>query len=577
MIFRKFVQIKSLALVSLIVTSLLFIAVIGSMAAVNYVSGKRTYMSEMTRIGTTLSGQMDANNALLNDAHKLVEANKTDEMLFTALKRQFQAMTHNTSASNAYMMLTDKIEKDGKTYLTTIQDASEPPGTLYEMPPIFLAGYDEVIAGNSTLTAPYTDQNGMWITYLAPVIDDKGEVLALFGLDFDYDQVEHDLQMKLLNAVGIGLIAAAIAVALMLWLIRSAIKPLRTLAHVSKQAASGDLTVSIPVKGQNEIAQAAQSFNQMIHELGQLTAHIKETSGEVSRSATDLQQSAEQTALATQEIAESIQEVAGGSETQLQSSQDCQRAMTEMAVGIQRIAESSSVVSDLAAETSYNASEGQAVMRSTVAQMQAIEQNLVESVEAINNVAQLGSRINEILAMISDVANQTNLLALNASIEAARAGEHGRGFAVVATEIRKLAERSKESSEQISAILKNTETSIKESVVSLTHTTTEARAGSDIAHQAGETFRTIVESIRQVSEQVQEVSAASEEMSASSEEIAASLMELERIASGSSMNATRVAASSEQQLATMEEVASSSDHLRHLADQLNHAVGRFKV
>lgn len=181
------------------------------------------------------------------------------------------------------------------------------------------------------------------------------------------------------------------------------------------------------------------------------------------------------------------------------------------------------------------------------------------------------------MALIADVANQTNLLALNASIEAARAGEHGRGFAVVAQEIRKLAERSRASSDQIDVILQGIGTRTAEAVESLELSMTHAQTGTVIASEAGDSFSSIVEAIRQVSGQVQEVSAASQQMSASSEEIAASLQELERIAAVSSQHSERVAASSEEQLAAMQEVASASEQLRELAGGLNVTIGRFRV
>ncbi|MCQ6562925.1 methyl-accepting chemotaxis protein [Paenibacillus mendelii] len=584
MFIAKYFKTKSLLFTSSLVLSLIFTVVLGSSVWLSYNQQRQAYLNEFEQYGQSLSAQIKANSASLTTAHDMIATKQgSGDAAFSILKMQLDAMAESTSIANSYVFMPDKIEKDGKTFLLNIQenqsltDLGLLPGTEYELNSYFLEGYEEAMRDGWAVTDSYSDSMGDWISYLAPIRDKNGEIIALFGLDFDYGTVKKELSFMLWTNLGGGFAFILISILIVVSLIRIAVRPLRKLAELSKLASQGDLTVSIPITNGNEIGQAAESFNMMIASLRDLTRSIRTTSAEVSESASNLQESAKQTAEATQEIAEAIQSVAAGSDTQLQSSKECQRAMIEMATGIQRIAESSSVVSDLAADTTTSASAGESVIASTVNQMQTIEHNLSSSVETIHELKELSGRIGEIMALIADVANQTNLLALNASIEAARAGEHGKGFAVVAQEIRKLAERSRESSEQIESILQGIGTRTTQAVSSLEQSMTEARTGTSVAHQAGDTFRTIVHAIRQVSEQVQEVSAASQQMSAGSEQIAASLEELERIASVSSQDSENVAASSEEQLAAMEEVASSSEQLRELANSLNRTIERFKV
>ncbi|MNZ98916.1 Methyl-accepting chemotaxis protein McpB [compost metagenome] len=251
--------------------------------------------------------------------------------------------------------------------------------------------------------------------------------------------------------------------------------------------------------------------------------------------------------------------------------------MNEMTIGIQRIAESASTAAELSSQTNQLATEGEAVISQTLLQMQAVASHVTTTFSTLHELKEENDKISEMLALIGDVANQTNLLALNASIEAARAGEHGKGFAVVAHEIRKLAERSKESSEQIAELLHSIGAHTDDAVTAMESSMEAAQAGTSVTNQAGEAFRSIVTSIRDVSSQVQEVSAATEQMSAGSEQIAASLDSLEGITSTTAGNSQRVAASSEEQLASMQEVASSSEQLRNLAASLNEAVGHFKT
>lgn len=578
----RFYRNRSLVLVSSVIISILFVFVVGSLVTLSYQSQKQNEMNQMKVIGRTLASQMNANSSLINNASMFLSTNKTGDAVFTTLRRQFDGIVTDAEIKNAYIFLPDISSKDGKKYLKVLQADSGlaksgiAPGTDYELNAIFQQAYDKASANGDTISAPYSDEVGTWITFLG-TIKNGDKPIGYFGIDFDYGAIQRDLLRKMWESIAIGGGIGIVAIALVCLFMLQTLKPLRRLAVVAARAAEGDLTVSVVANGNNEVGRASQAFNQMISGLRDLVQQIRGTSGEVSQAALDLQMSSEQTSRATQEIAQSVQAVSAGSETQLQSSQECQRAMQEMAIGIQRIAESSSVVSELAADTSTRASDGETVILSTVDQMQSIERNVSATVDSMQNVAELSSQINDILVMIYDVAKRTNLLALNASIEAARAGEHGKGFAVVATEIRKLAESSRLSSEQITEMLQNADASIRQSVQALTATMTEVRSGSAVAQQAGETFRSIVESIRKVTAQVQEVSAASEEMSASGEEIAASLEELERIAANATDQTAQVAAASEEQLATMEEVAASSTHLRKLADGLKEEIERFRL
>ncbi|MBB6679000.1 methyl-accepting chemotaxis protein [Cohnella lubricantis] len=579
----RFYRNRSLILTSSVIISILFVVVVGSLVTISYRTQKSTETEQMQAIGSTLASQMNANSALINNASMFLSTNKTGDAVFTTLRRLFDGIVTDPDIMNSYIMLPDIATTDGKSYLKTLQTdsglakAGVVPGSDYEMSAVFQQTYTEAINNGYAMSDPYSDDYGTWITYLGTIKNNSGKPIGLFGIDFDYGAMQKRMLQAMWQSIAIGGGIGIVAIVLVCLFMMQTLKPLRRLAAVAGQAAGGDLTVSVQVNGSNEVGRASQAFNQMLSGLRSLVQQIQSTSSEVSQAALDLQMSSEQTSRATQEIAKSVQAVSAGSETQLQSSQECQRSMSEMALGIQRIAESSSVVSELAADTSRRASDGESVILSTVTQMQSIERNVSTTVGSMQNVAELSSQINDILVMISDVAKRTNLLALNASIEAARAGEHGRGFAVVATEIRKLAESSRVSSEQITEMLQNADASIQQSVGALTATMTEVRSGSVVAERAGETFRSIVESIRKVTAQVQEVSAASEEMSASSEEIAASLEELERIAANATDQTAQVAAASQEQLATIEEVAGSSTHLRELADGLREEIGRFRL
>ncbi|TYP72419.1 methyl-accepting chemotaxis protein [Paenibacillus methanolicus] len=580
----KFLKSKSLAFTSSFVLSILFIAVIGSMITLSIRDQKAAYFQQFEQYGTVFTALMQAKGDLVAETTNAIAQNQPlTGHAFDELLVDLNAMVGNDIVAGAYLLTPDKIERDGKTYLYNSQYAhatSETESLLgqeYELSAIFEAGFDQAMKNGFVLTEDYTDSFGTFISYLAPIKDQSGKPVALFGVDFDYGKVKASINRILWTNIIVGLIFTIAAIVISIVLVRLAVRPLKRLAEVSHIAAQGDLTVEIPNGSNNEIGRATNAFNDMVRSLRELTHSIRHTSGEVSDASVNLQESAQQTAHATEEITNAIQNIAAGLDEQLQHFRDSQRAMDEMIIGIGRIAESSSIVSELAADTAGSANLGQADMESTVVQMQAIEQNLHKSVDTMHELRQLSNRIGEMIALIGEVANQTNLLALNASIEAARAGEHGKGFAVVAQEIRKLAERSKTSSEQIADILQGISERTGEAVGSLEQSMAEAQTGTIVANKAGDTFKAIVQSIRQVSEQVGEVSAASEQMSAGSEHVAVSLNNVERIASNSSMDSARVAAASEEQLASMQEVAGFSEQLRNMASSLKETIGKFRV
>jgi len=575
---------RSLVFRCSIILSVLFVIVVGINNLLSYQSQKNGVYSEFLTVGDKLQAQGNANAVIIETiAQALNGGQALPGSQLEMLKRLLNAMTDDKYIANAYYVNAQLSETgDDKEFkLLQVGDSLEAAGVTsgssYTPNEQFIAAYKLAMEGQSQLSDAYDDDYGTWITYLAPITNSSRDVIAVLGLDFDYGKVVKEINALLWKNVLIALLISLVAITLVVLFLRQSLKPLRTLVVRAREAANGDLTVQVNVNNENEIGQAAEAFNEMISSLRQLTVHIAKTSTEVTQSSLSLKEMAGQTESASNEISTAIQGVASGAETQLVSSQESQRAMTEMALGIQRIAESSSTVSELAADTSQLAVDGEAVMSETVKQMNVIEQQVSNAARVTEELTASSNSIGDIVTHILEIANQTNLLALNASIEAARAGEAGKGFAVVAQEIRKLAERAKHSSDEISNILQGIGVRANDLALNLRHSALETRKGSELVNASGESFRSILSSIKQVSDQVQEVSAASEQMSAGSEEVAASMEELERMAVNTAAHSQQVAAASEEQLASVQEVASASQQLQQLANELKTAVGKFKV
>lgn len=355
-------------------------------------------------------------------------------------------------------------------------------------------------------------------------------------------------------------------------------RPIRGMAKTAKKIAGGDLTAEqIQIKNRDEVGDLALAFNQMAANLKDLITNVRHNTVQVSGSAAELTASAEQTIQATEQITSSIQEVASGSEAQGKNATESSVAMKTMTKGIQQLAVTTAAVSELAIETNTEANKGNESLHRVITQMGTINSAVLESASVVKDLENHSVEIGNIISLITDIAEQTNLLALNAAIEAARAGDHGRGFAVVANEVKKLAEQSKRSAEQISTLISEIQQNTHHAVAVMDTGTQEVQVGMQVVKVAEEGFSKIVELTEHVSKQIQEATTVSEEMSSSAEQIYASFDEIATIAQMSSSNLQNVASASEEQLATIEEVAASAATLSNMAEELQTQVSRFKV
>lgn len=385
---------------------------------------------------------------------------------------------------------------------------------------------------------------------------------------------------KLQIIQGVLLVANLIMVIIGIYISRRIItKPINNTVDMLKDIAEGegDLTRRLLVTTNDETGELSRWFNKFIDNIQDIIQQVNISAESVAAASEELTAISEQTTQATNQIASAIQEVASGAETQLQGAEETAKSMEEMAQGIQRIAETSSIVSEESMKTTKVADQGNESVQKAVQQMNSISESVNDTASVVKLLGERSQEIGQIVGVITDISDQTNLLALNAAIEAARAGEHGRGFAVVADEVRKLAEQSKESADQITTLIKGIQEDTTRSVYAMDGVTKEVQVGMDVVNQSGEAFVRILNAAQHVADQIQEVSAISEEMSASSEEVTASVEDMTRIASDSSSNSQNVASSSQEQLASIEEISASADSLSKMAQELQEVISKFKI
>ncbi|UQZ81721.1 Methyl-accepting chemotaxis protein McpB [Paenibacillus konkukensis] len=376
----------------------------------------------------------------------------------------------------------------------------------------------------------------------------------------------------------ISVIAFLMAVLIGFVISRFISKPIVFIANAAKQIALGNLTLNqIKARTRDEVGDLADSFNQMVRNLRELIAQTADGAEHVAASSEELTASAQQTNVAAEQIASAIQEVAAGSDKQVQSVKESVHIVNEMSVGAQQIAVNAHSVSSSASDAAEKSLEGNHAIQRVIDQMSSIHQTIEDLSEVIHGLETRSQDIGDTVKMISDIAAQTNLLALNASIEASRAGEQGRGFAVVASEIRKLAEQSSKSSDQITGLVSVIQQDTHAAMQSMRSSIKEVDEGILVVHTAGISFQHIDRSVQKVLTQIQEVAAAAEQMYASTDHVSNSMIFISNTVEESALGIQQASASTEEQLASMEEVFSSAASLSQMAEQLQNQIARFRV
>ncbi len=354
-------------------------------------------------------------------------------------------------------------------------------------------------------------------------------------------------------------------------------KPIYELLEAASRVSEGDLDVDIKGSSRSEISQLSEAFKAMVENLRSLIKGIQEGSLHLATLSEEMSASSEEVASASRRISETAAEISNGAEMQSTKIVDITHAMQDMAHNIQEVADNTQKVSkstNLVNDTVHNIGN---VSRDVLLKMDLIRSSVDETEVVIKELDSKSQQINDIITLITRIADQTNMLALNAAIEAARAGEHGRGFSVVADEVRKLAEESGVAAQNISRLVDEIRESISDTVESINSSKKNVKNGSVSVSEEVEMVAGIVSTINEITNMIEDVAAATEEQSASIEEITSTLEDISSISEQSAAGTQETAAALEEQSASMSELASMANDLSVLGEKMKKATEKFKL
>lgn len=368
-----------------------------------------------------------------------------------------------------------------------------------------------------------------------------------------------------------------LSVSIGLLMTRLITKPIKDIQALFTETEQGDFTVKGTYQSKDELGLLTSSFNKMVAGVRSIIETVGETSHQVASSSQELSASADESTKASEYISTTIQELAVGSDQQVESVENSRTVIKGMTEFAGRISSNAEKAAATAEQTALMSLEGTKAIDKVSAQMKSINETVVSLSEAFKHLTERSNEIGNITEVITSIAEQTNLLALNAAIEAARAGEQGKGFAVVADEVRKLAEQSAQSAEQITRLITIIQNDTKQTMNSVISATGEVKEGLVVVHEAGGAFQKIENSITEVVTQINDVTNLVKNLTAGTSEIETAISGVKEVAETAAGSTQTVSAATQEQLASMEEIAAASQILAQNAEELQHLIQKFKI
>lgn len=435
----------------------------------------------------------------------------------------------------------------------------------------------KVLSGESGVTE-YTDNNGdVVVSAYQPIsLPGKSDSWAVITVQKKADAMAFVRNVQTRN-IGIIVVLMLAVLAATHFVSNGITRPIKNIMKLMEQASNGDLTVNSNYQSKNELGHLSDSFNKMIKGMKALIGEIHETSQLVSTSAEILASTTEESAASIDEVARTIGEVAHGANEQAKESEVGVIAAAELSKEIEKVVVQigeSKHYSDNVYKANQKGLEAMHVLEEKTAESNKVGK---EVVKVVNQLSEKANAIDNIVEAIMSISEQTNLLALNAAIEAARAGEAGRGFAVVAEEVRKLAESSGQSSNNVKEIITTIQRDVQLAQEAMKASEVMIEAQNEAVNHTRETFTQIAKGIEVIVQKVSDIAGSMDTITKTRDKVMSVIENVSAVSEETAAASQQVSAATEEQTSASEQLGQLADELKDMAKKLEQTIKVFRL
>jgi len=327
----------------------------------------------------------------------------------------------------------------------------------------------------------------------------------------------------------------------------------------------------------DEFGEIARAFNGMLEGIGKLISNIKTSADTMLEASNSLSNITHQATASADEVAKTIEEIAKSASDEAIQTEEGAKDIENLAHNIEMVSNAASEMKEVTTYSNGLTEQGLVVVDDLIEKTKESNKSSNEVNDIIQRVNQSAEKIGVIVEAIEQITSQTNLLALNAAIEAARAGESGKGFAVVAEEVRKLADESSHSAQEIKGLISEVQQQSNYAVETMESAVVSVKEQNEAVKHTGELFKNISEAILKLIDKTEDIDKHSTDMNDKKEEIVEIITTISAVAEETSAATEEVSAATEEQLASIEEVGSYTYNLKELSKKLQEDVKQFKI